>query len=189
LWNVFHLFIIRPLAERWQFQGGQSRIGANADLLIPIWIHFFKAAIDSLPINASSALDWLRQWFFDEAATPWNKVYDFIQFVANLRQDTSGFIRNCNIMMEREFSGYRFVGTTIAPITNEAEIRAIEQAASVDNSVLRPVTTHIQAAMHLLSDRENPDYRNSMKESISAVEAVCKIIAPACARWDQPSTW
>jgi len=28
--------------------------------------------------------------------------------------------------------------------------------------------------LQLLSDRENPDYRNSIKESISAIEAACK---------------
>ena len=31
--------------------------------------------------------------------------------------------------------------------------------------------------MSFLSDRKNPDYRNSIKESISAVESICKIIA------------
>ena len=28
-----------------------------------------------------------------------------------------------------------------------------------------------------MSDRQNPDYRNSIKESISALEGICKIIA------------
>lgn len=31
--------------------------------------------------------------------------------------------------------------------------------------------------MRLLSNRENPDYKNSIKESISAVESICIIIA------------
>lgn len=30
--------------------------------------------------------------------------------------------------------------------------------------------------MSLLSDRSNPDYRNSIKESISAVESACQVI-------------
>jgi hypothetical protein len=47
----------------------------------------------------------------------------------------------------------------------------------MDNSLLAPVSKHIDTALKLLSDKQNPDYRNSMKESISAVEAVCKIIA------------
>ena len=36
------------------------------------------------------------------------------------------------------------------------------------------VNTHIKAALLKLSDKKNPDYRNSIKESISAVEAICR---------------
>ncbi len=39
------------------------------------------------------------------------------------------------------------------------------------------MSQHIGTALKLLADRKKPDYRNSMKESISAVEAICKIIA------------
>ena len=34
----------------------------------------------------------------------------------------------------------------------------------------------MQKALQFYSDRENPDYENSIKESISAVEAMCCII-------------
>lgn len=37
----------------------------------------------------------------------------------------------------------------------------------------------IHQANKLLSDRDNPDYENSIKESISAVEAICEIITDA----------
>ncbi len=36
---------------------------------------------------------------------------------------------------------------------------------------------HIANALAKLSDRRNPDYRNSIKESISAVEAVCRLLS------------
>ena len=35
---------------------------------------------------------------------------------------------------------------------------------------------HIKTAIALYSDRKKPDYRNSIKESISAVEAACNFI-------------
>ncbi|KAB0477571.1 hypothetical protein, partial [Pseudomonas vancouverensis] len=38
------------------------------------------------------------------------------------------------------------------------------------------VQLHLNQALKLMSDRQNPDYRNSIKESISAVESICKII-------------
>jgi hypothetical protein len=66
---------------------------------------------------------------------------------------------------------------TLSPLTNDAEIEAIVDAASLDDSVLAAVSTHIDTALKLFSERNKPDYRNSMKESISAVEALCKIIA------------
>ncbi len=39
-----------------------------------------------------------------------------------------------------------------------------------------PVTQHFKTALELLSDRTSPDYRNSIKESIIAVEAISKLI-------------
>ena len=38
------------------------------------------------------------------------------------------------------------------------------------------VKNHLTQALILLSDRTSPDFRNSIKESISAVDAQCKII-------------
>ena len=35
---------------------------------------------------------------------------------------------------------------------------------------------HIRSAVSLLSERKKPNYRNSIKESISAVESVCRLI-------------
>ncbi len=43
--------------------------------------------------------------------------------------------------------------------------------------VLGGAYTHLRAALEKLSDREEPDYRNSIKESISAVESVARAIA------------
>ena len=38
------------------------------------------------------------------------------------------------------------------------------------------VRTHIRTALKFLSDRKSPDYRNSIKESISAVESICQVL-------------
>ncbi len=35
----------------------------------------------------------------------------------------------------------------------------------------------MKTALEKLADRKSPDYRNSIKEAISAVEALCKLIA------------
>ena len=39
------------------------------------------------------------------------------------------------------------------------------------------VDAHLQQALDLYAKRKNPDYRNSIKESISAVESMAKIVS------------
>ena len=49
--------------------------------------------------------------------------------------------------------------------------------AALSGDTLAPVAAHLKRALELYSDRAAPDYRNSIKESISAVEAMAKIVA------------
>lgn len=91
-------------------------------------------------------------------------------FPTNIKQEISEKI---NDIFESEFVGYRVVDGIITPITDEVEIQAIQDGLEVEFGGCR---SHIHKALSFLSDRENPDYKNSIKESISAVEAICKII-------------
>lgn len=78
-----------------------------------------------------------------------------------------------NAIFEREYIGYRFVDEIIVPINDTYEVAAIQDA--LDNKY-KPVYEHLSKANKFLADRENPDYENSIKESISAVEAICEIL-------------
>lgn len=78
-----------------------------------------------------------------------------------------------NGIFEKEYVGYRFVNQIITPITDENEISAINEAYIVPYKMVRE---HLNKALLLLSDREKADYENSIKESISAVEAICEHI-------------
>jgi hypothetical protein len=76
-----------------------------------------------------------------------------------------------NHEFERLNYAYRFVDKEIVEITSEEEIVSIEQAIkSSENNV----KLHLQTALGLLAKKPLGDYRNSIKESISAVEAVCR---------------
>lgn len=86
---------------------------------------------------------------------------------------TSSLYEDANVYFEREYVGYRFVDGIIVPISNSYEIETINE--SLKNGY-KPVYDHISKANKLLADREKPDYENSIKESISAVEAICEII-------------
>jgi hypothetical protein len=85
------------------------------------------------------------------------------------------FEQEINEVLEREKSGYRFIAGKLAPITNEIEMQELEQAAShVDR--FAPVAEHVRTALGLYSRKPQPHYRNSIKESITAVESAAKII-------------
>lgn len=78
-----------------------------------------------------------------------------------------------NALFEEEFVGYRMIANKITPITNEVEINEIKTSLDIE---FEGCKSHIKKGLSLLSDREKPDYKNSIKESISAVESICQII-------------
>src|SRR5262249_6468716 len=137
LWNEFDRQILQELRR-----GLTSRCPPNAALFVRLWVYFFKWPLSSLPDHVVLAEEMVREWYFDTNGAPWNKVYDFVEFIGDLLGHFEGparlFRLLCNSTLERESSAYRFVGKILCPITNEAEIKAIEQAASRNNDSLRP---------------------------------------------------
>jgi hypothetical protein len=145
-------------------------------LLKQIWSDYFKLPIDTIGNDWSAAYKHIRDYYF---SCSWNEVYDFIEFVANhayYDAVNKQFREECNEVLKREVSGYRFIGDRIAQITAEEEVAEIEEALRV-STALKPVAIHLNSALEKLSDRKSPDYRNSIKESISAVEAISSQIA------------
>ena len=78
-----------------------------------------------------------------------------------------------NKIFQQEYVGYRFIDGEITPISDEVEVAEIEQSLDIEFQGCR---SHIKKAISFLSDREKPDYKNCIKESISAVESICQII-------------
>jgi hypothetical protein len=137
-----------------------------------LWYYYFKKPIDTLDDDWRKVLGQLRKYFFE---AEWYEVYDFIEFIAQNDEDGDSrneFIEPCNEALEREMSAYRFVGCVITQITAQQEIAEIEDALARARG---PTETHLRRALELLSSRTRPDYRNSIKESISAVESLVKI--------------
>lgn len=137
-----------------------------------IWFSYFKEPLDHLSNDWSIVLGQLREHFF---GCRWNEVYDFVEFLLQnciWFHFEENFTVPCNQLLEREMSAYRIVKGVITRITEEHQITEIEQA--IENSSA-PVRTHLYRSLELLADRSNPDYRNSIKESISAVESQVSI--------------
>jgi hypothetical protein len=140
-----------------------------------LWSWHYKQPVDQIPEIMEYRIAELRTQYFKWT---WHDVYDFIEFAALVFPQTdasAAFVKHCNAVLEQELSAYRFVKYQLTPITNEQELEAVQRALELRNG-LKPVTTHLKAAVELFSDRKSPDYRNSIKESISAVEAICQII-------------
>lgn len=146
-------------------------------LIQRLWLGYFNRDLDRLPdfyedYGKEGAYDVLKNYF---TSCQWFEIYDLLETIANDRSEllldkTRKWINNT---LEEHNAAYRFVGTEIAEITDNNEIQAIEVALVTADS---PVRTHLDTALRMLSDKEAPDYRNSMKESISAVEAACRLV-------------
>ncbi|WP_375383651.1 hypothetical protein [uncultured Microbacterium sp.] len=83
------------------------------------------------------------------------------------------FLDALNGRFESELIGYRFVGLEITPVDTSAGAEAIT-GAQADAYAISGARHALDRAVELLADRATPDYINSIKESISAVEAVVK---------------
>ncbi|HJZ04341.1 MAG TPA: hypothetical protein VJ327_00575 [Patescibacteria group bacterium] len=182
LWNALHIYYLEPIRSHLYEYLDKGVKG----FLRVIWANYFKSTIKELEDLESGDIiyDTIQEYFFDRAS--WNEIYDFIEFTANnypLENSNDYFIRHCNNILEEESSAYRFVNKKIAQITSEEEISTIEE--SLEHAPTSPVHTHLKNALDKITDRENPDYRNSIKESISAVEAACNLIAGQKSTLDQ----
>ena len=154
--------------------------------------------VDTFPVYSDEFYQELRDRVFNGQ---WYVCYDLIEFVYNELNDLGAlepeppnfgyggcgwdagnpkkdFQKLVNAILEAEGSGYRFLGEQIVPISNELELASIEQSISQE-SALTGASAHIQHALELLAMRPEPDYLNSVKESISAAESAARKIAPA----------
>ncbi len=120
--------------------------------------------------------------YIEDKSNAWYKKLDIIektiQYLRNfdaknhkLYPVASHFIKLLNSAFERLNFAYRIINDEIVEITSEQEIKTIETA--IDNSA-RNVKMHLNRALELYAQRPDGDYRNSIKESISAVEAFCR---------------
>ncbi|MDR6886130.1 MULTISPECIES: AbiJ-NTD4 domain-containing protein [Variovorax] len=170
VWDYFKPYLGSQVAER---QAKDVRL-----LIQMIYVHLFKLPIDSVPEfepstqSKRSSYFVLRQMVLE---SEWHEVYDLVEFIAQNVPEymQEHLLEMLNGVLARENAGYRFVGDELVQITEPQEIEAIETATT---SGSRSSKEHFQQALSMLADRKKPDFRNSIKESISAVESVCKTI-------------
>ena len=142
-----------------------------------VWTEVVGGRTDELPrpvidpfvnngVTPESVIEVLRIWY---SKANWYDVYDLLEHVLHKKLVKRG-TSYVNAMLSREGSAYRFVNDALAPITAEEELAAVEEASRLSGP-FHGASEHITQAVTLLSDRSAPDYRNAIKESISAVES------------------
>lgn len=172
LWNMFYQFFSEYIEQSCSIHYLEA---SRKRFCIYIWESVFHKDLSGL-IAAEQIGKQTREFILDKK-TKWFKILDFFESLLQWHETLAEFLEvKLNRIFEKNSVAYRVIGSEISPITDDQEIQAIKTAMELPDQ-LAGARTHISAALQLLSDRENPDYRNSIKESISAVESICKILA------------
>lgn len=149
------------------------------------WAEFLSKPIDEY-MHREDCEAYVRSMLL--ADDPWHRVFDFVEYL--LEQCTHGFeyedlndIYNknrgaslthaINRVLGESKVGYKIIDNIFVPISSEQEKQEVEKACS---TAFHGANQHIKKAITLLANRKDPDYENSIKESISAVESIAKEI-------------
>lgn len=176
IWNVLYRCIFRSIGDPDVQMINQTYDPLPYRFLTTIWVDFFGGdlmAFDELNwpdrVNATKNKYDLLKWF---------EVYDFVEFVV---RNYEGTITNAIVLKEIELTfkeeraSYCVINDEIVPIMSEEERKEIEKALSIPDKY-KPARDHLSKALELFSKRPEPDYANSIKESISAVESLVQIV-------------
>ncbi len=152
---------------------------ANVELLT--WMYFLNK--DSADYYSSTGFSRARAIvlcpFINDARIEWYEKLNMLEFIIPhfrhyLHQQMDQLLDALNQEFQRHNFAYRIINDKIEEITAQEEMETINMAMTTHVSSVR---VHLDTALrHASVAQANPDYRNSIKESISAVEAYCREI-------------
>lgn len=176
LWNSYYIFFY----DNWEDPKSYDR--ESFMILNKLcWIHFFKLHFDNFPEYHIYEYKKIVKAHFIKGN--WIKIYEFFEFIiinADKRVfKLKPFENYINIKLRNNNSAYTLIGNRFVPITNETELNEIKKLNKESKGELSSINLHLQSAINFLSDKNNPDFRNSIKESISMVEVISRIIEPS----------
>lgn len=144
-----------------------------------MWDRFFSENIDNLEYSAgyTSGLSYklyqIREKFYE---LKWYRVYDFIEFLLRINVDnykTNNFAKGLNLVFYDERLQYKIIEGIVTPLISDEEAKEVGKATESKYSI---ASKHIRKALELYSKRPLADYSNSIKESISAIEALVRVV-------------
>lgn len=172
LWNVLSIHLFSKYYPYNDYDTDNLRESNFQNFSQIVYFEFLKKPVDTISILYSAFKSNLREYLLN---AQWHRAYSLIELIVSTNYlGTSQLLtEEFNKVLARENSAYRFVSGKLAPITSKEEVEEIENAISGSDRY-SSVRAHLQTSLSLLTDRETPDYRNSIKESISAVESLAK---------------
>jgi AbiJ N-terminal domain 4 len=163
LWNVLH----KPAFPEDQEHRERALAHARA-----MWNHLGWRA-DQVPLLPHQLRESLAaEWF----SCRWPEFFDLIEFTARTLATSVAPVRQqwfemLNRVLESKGCAYRFIAEHLVPLTNTAE--AIEVVRGAE-SAIPDVGAHIREAAKLLPPNAGANPRDSIRESIAAVEAALR---------------
>ncbi len=171
IWNAIYRVVIKNSEHSVSFK-------YMNDFAVSVWTDFYKRTVDNAP-HVNNYQSWNRftpQFKQDFFSLEWNRVYDLMEYLTNdihlTLEQQEDFTKECNVALQKELSAYRFIANKITPITSNEEVKEINEALTA----FGPYADYLDKSLKLLANRTSPDYTNSFKESINAVEAACRLI-------------
>lgn len=157
---------------------GEEINGYN-DFVRYLWIDVFSLPINSVPISRGAYWHFEMGELFDYVDLicknePYETVFTLLEAIERYTEltDRRGIQDAINEIFASEQVEHQFLNGIITDIISPVEIEEIDEALKQDNVS----ADHIGKALRFLYDHDKPDYENSVKESIIAVEAMCNIV-------------
>lgn len=136
-----------------------------------VWNDFLAMPVDDFELSTFRRA--MRSKAIDG---PWFAVYELIEFMHNKCRHIPLSTVDINEILQEEGAGYRYKDKRFIAITDEIEISAVSEAMSLP-AQFSGARKHIETAVEQLSLKPTPDLRNTIKESISAVESAARVIS------------
>ena len=153
-------------------------------LEVSAWRYFLHERKNDLEIYNGRCQEVMTEYM--QGSYPWFEKLNLLEFLIDelkeyaetAREDyyrklVGIIVARLNTSFKDLYYGYQIVDYRVVPITDSLELESIQSAIDGCRDNVR---VHIEAALSHYAKRPEPDYRNSIKESISAVECLCREI-------------
>ena len=157
--------------DQWPVMG--ESIKGSDELGQYIWSHLMHRSIANYDLIFQHGREAINDWILSPN-TEWYRKLDLVEFTIsklNIPGVHSKFIDELNEQFESLNFGYRILDGHVVDIVSKLELKAIDDAITQSS---KAIGNHLSNALTLHTKRPKGDYANSIKESISAVEALLR---------------